>query len=44
MRSDEGIRVVIQFDVTDTEGFREMAAAMVEVSRSEPGRGCTTGT
>ena len=37
MRSDEGIRIVIQFDVTDTERFREMATAMAEVSRSEPG-------
>ena len=37
MRDDEGIRVVIHFDVIDVDRFREMAAAMVEVSRSEPG-------
>lgn len=37
MRDGEWVRFVIRFDVVDAERFREMAAAMVEVSRTEPG-------
>jgi quinol monooxygenase YgiN len=37
MRTGEGIRVLVYFDVSDHERFEEMATAMVEVSRSEPG-------
>jgi quinol monooxygenase YgiN len=37
MRNTEGIRVLVYFDVVDADKFRDMATAMVEVSRSEPG-------
>lgn len=37
MRAHEGIRLVIEFDVTDRDRFVEMATAMVEISKDEPG-------
>lgn len=37
MREGEWIRFVIRFDVLDVDRFREMADAMVTVSREEPG-------
>lgn len=37
MREGEFIRFVIRFEVLDTGRFREMAEAMVAVSRDEPG-------
>jgi quinol monooxygenase YgiN len=37
MRSNEGIRFVIEIEVSDVELFKKTAAACVEVSRSEPG-------
>ena len=37
MRNGEWIRFVIRFEVLDADRFREMAAAMVHVSRDEPG-------
>jgi quinol monooxygenase YgiN len=37
VRSGEYVRFVIRFEVLDAERFREMATAMVAVSRDEPG-------
>jgi quinol monooxygenase YgiN len=37
VRDGEWVRFVIRFDVLDPNRFREMAAAMVAVSLSEPG-------
>jgi quinol monooxygenase YgiN len=37
VRDGEWIRFVIQFEVRDLDRFREMADAMVAVSRDEPG-------
>jgi quinol monooxygenase YgiN len=37
MRDGEWIRFVIKFEVRDADRFHEMAAAMVAVSRDEPG-------
>ncbi len=37
MRDGEWIRFVIRFEVLDAARFREMADAMVTVSRDEPG-------
>jgi quinol monooxygenase YgiN len=37
MREGEWVRFVIRFDIIDADRFREMAAAMVAVSREEPG-------
>jgi quinol monooxygenase YgiN len=37
MREREAIRLVIQFAVSDAARFKEMATAMVELSRTEPG-------
>ncbi|HUI48290.1 MAG TPA: antibiotic biosynthesis monooxygenase [Acidimicrobiia bacterium] len=37
MRKGEWVRFVIRFEVLDADRFREMAAAMVAVSRDEPG-------
>lgn len=37
MRSNEGIRLVIEFAVGDAARFREMAEAMVAHSKTEPG-------
>lgn len=37
MRDGEWIRFVIRFEVRDATRFREMAEAMVAVSRDEPG-------
>lgn len=37
MRDGEWIRFVIRFDVLDVDRFREMADAMVALSRDEPG-------
>jgi len=37
MRDGEWIRFVIRFEVLDAARFREMATAMVKVSRDEPG-------
>ena len=37
MRDGEWVRFVIRFEVLDADRFREMAAAMVAVSRDEPG-------
>ena len=37
VRDGEWVRFVIRFEVLDTDRFREMAAAMVAVSRDEPG-------
>jgi quinol monooxygenase YgiN len=37
MRESEYVRFVIRFEVLDIDRFREMAAAMVAVSRDEPG-------
>jgi quinol monooxygenase YgiN len=37
MRTGEGMRLVIGFAVTDVARFEEMATAMVEASRAEPG-------
>ncbi len=37
MREGEWIRFVIRFEVLDANRYREMTAAMVEVSRGEPG-------
>jgi quinol monooxygenase YgiN len=37
VRTGEWVRFVIRFEVLDAERFREMASAMVEVSREEPG-------
>ena len=37
MRTGEWVRFVIRFEVLDLDRFREMAEAMVAVSREEPG-------
>jgi quinol monooxygenase YgiN len=37
VREGEYVRFVIRFEVLDVERFREMATAMVAVSRDEPG-------
>lgn len=37
MRSDEGVRFVIEIEVTDLELFKDTAARCAEVSRAEPG-------
>jgi quinol monooxygenase YgiN len=37
MRNGEWIRFVLKFEVLDADRFREMADAMVAVSREEPG-------
>jgi quinol monooxygenase YgiN len=37
VRDGEWVRFVIRFDVLDPARFREMASAMVAVSRDEPG-------
>jgi quinol monooxygenase YgiN len=37
MRDGEEIRLVIEFAVSDMPRFKEMAGAMVELSRAEPG-------
>ena len=37
MRNGEWVRFVIRFEVLDARRFREMADAMVAVSRDEPG-------
>jgi quinol monooxygenase YgiN len=37
VRAGEWVRFVIRFEVLDLDRFREMAAAMVAVSRDEPG-------
>lgn len=37
MRNGEWVRFVIRFEVLDAARFREMADAMVAVSRDEPG-------
>jgi len=37
MRDGEWVRFVIRFEVLDADRFREMADAMVTVSREEPG-------
>ena len=37
MRDGEWVRFVVRFDVLDADRFREMASAMVRVSRGEPG-------
>ncbi len=37
MRDGEWIRFVIKFEVINADRFREMATAMVAVSRDEPG-------
>jgi quinol monooxygenase YgiN len=37
VRDGEWVRFVIRFEVLDTDRFREMATAMVGVSRDEPG-------
>jgi quinol monooxygenase YgiN len=37
MRDGEWVRFVIRFEIVDLERFREMANAMVAVSRGEPG-------
>jgi quinol monooxygenase YgiN len=37
VRDGEWIRFVIRFEVLDADRFREMAVAMVAVSRDEPG-------
>jgi len=37
VRKGEWVRFVIRFEVLDADRFREMAAAMVAVSRDEPG-------
>jgi quinol monooxygenase YgiN len=37
VRYGEWVRFVIRFEVLDVERFREMADAMVSVSREEPG-------
>ena len=37
VRDGEWVRFVIRFEVLDADRFREMAAAMVAVSRDEPG-------
>jgi quinol monooxygenase YgiN len=37
VRDGEWVRFVIQFEVLDLARFREMATAMVAVSRDEPG-------
>jgi quinol monooxygenase YgiN len=37
VRDGEWVRFVIRFDVLDLDRFREMADAMVTVSREEPG-------
>ncbi len=37
MRDGEWVRFVIRFEVLDPARYREMATAMVDVSRNEPG-------
>src|SRR5205823_5697634 len=37
MRDGEWVRFVIRFEILDVDRFREMAKAMVAVSRDEPG-------
>jgi len=37
VRDGEWVRFVIRFEIRDVDRFREMADAMVEVSREEPG-------
>ena len=37
MRDGEWVRFVIRFEIRDLDRFREMAVAMVAVSRNEPG-------
>jgi quinol monooxygenase YgiN len=37
MREGEYVRFVIRFEIVDADRFREMAEAMVAVSREEPG-------
>jgi quinol monooxygenase YgiN len=37
VRDGEWVRFVIRFEVLDVDRFREMATAMVAVSRDEPG-------
>jgi quinol monooxygenase YgiN len=37
MRSNEGVRFVIEIEVSDIALFKETAARCVEVSRTEPG-------
>ena len=37
MRDGEWVRFVIRFEILDANRFREMAEAMVSVSRNEPG-------
>jgi quinol monooxygenase YgiN len=37
VRDGEWVRFVIRFDILDPARFREMATAMVAVSRNEPG-------
>jgi quinol monooxygenase YgiN len=37
VRDGEWVRFVIRFEILDMDGFREMARAMVAVSRDEPG-------
>lgn len=37
MRDGEWVRFVIRFEIVDADRFREMATAMVAVSRDEPG-------
>jgi quinol monooxygenase YgiN len=37
MRENEGVRFVIEIDVSDVELFKETAARCVEVARTEPG-------
>jgi quinol monooxygenase YgiN len=37
MRDGEWVRFVIRFEIVDLDRFREMANAMVAVSRGEPG-------
>jgi quinol monooxygenase YgiN len=37
VRDGEWVRFVIRFDIVDLDRFREMADAMVAVSRNEPG-------
>jgi quinol monooxygenase YgiN len=37
MRDGEWVRVVVRFEIRDADRFREMATAMADVSRGEPG-------
>jgi quinol monooxygenase YgiN len=37
VRDGEWVRFVIRFEILDADRFREMASAMVAVSRDEPG-------